>query len=86
VHAGRSGLRSAEGTLELSPEQMRSLPQGELVALWKDYVTALTRLLQEARGDASCPAGQRIEQLIGEMRLVLSGLMSANLKRWSTLR
>ncbi|EIE26965.1 hypothetical protein COCSUDRAFT_64738 [Coccomyxa subellipsoidea C-169] len=86
VRNGRPGLRSGEGTLALSPEQIRSLPQCELAALWKDYVNALTGLLQEARGDDSCPAGQRIGQLIVEVRLVLSGLMSYNPKRWSTLR
>ncbi len=44
--SGRPGLRSGEGTLALSPEQIRSLPQCELAALWKDYVNALTGLLQ----------------------------------------
>ncbi len=57
-----------------------------LTASQRDRMIQLLDVLQEARGDDSCPAGQRIGQLIVEVRLVLSGLMSYNPKRWSTLR
>lgn len=82
---GRLGLRSADAE-SLTLEHVKSLPHAELAALWKDYVSALTGLLQEARGDPASPAGQRIGELIGEVRMVVSCLMSYSTHRWSTLR
>ncbi len=82
---GRQGLRSS-GVEPLTLEHVKSLPHAELAALWKEYVSALTGLLQEARGDPASPAGQRIRELIGEVRMVVSCLMSSNTHRWSTLR
>ena len=60
------------------------MPVGELAALYTDYVEAMAELVQEARGDASCPAGMRAVQLTGELRLLVSSLMAV--KRWSLLR
>ncbi|CAL8468956.1 g8497 [Coccomyxa elongata] len=85
IRQGRPGLRSV-GVEALTLEHVKSLPHAELAALWKDYVSALTGLLQEARGDPASPAGQRIGELIGEVRMVVSCLMSSSTHRWSTLR
>ncbi|BDA43047.1 hypothetical protein COCOBI_04-0570 [Coccomyxa sp. Obi] len=85
VRKGRPGLRS-NGAEPLTLEHVKSLPYAELAALWKDYVSTLTGLLQEARGDPASPAGQRIGELIGEVRMVVSCLMSSSTHRWSTLR
>ncbi|KAK9917622.1 hypothetical protein WJX75_006573 [Coccomyxa subellipsoidea] len=70
----------------LSLDQFKSLPLDELAALWREYVAAMAELLPHARSDPGCPAVARVVQLAKEVRVVVSSLMAANPKNWSTLR
>lgn len=70
----------------MSLDQFKSLPLDELAALWRDYVAAMAELLPHARSDPGCPAVARVVQLAKEVRVVVSSLMAANPKIWSTLR
>jgi hypothetical protein len=72
--------------VRLSLEQLKALPFVELKALWKEYVSALAAALVEANGQEACPAGQRAVQLMGELRFVLSCLMSDNPSHAHNLR
>lgn len=72
--------------VRLSFEQLKGLPFRELAGLWKEYVAALATLLVEVDGQEACPAGQRLGELIEELRLVVTCLMSSNPTRMHSLR
>ncbi|BDA50678.1 hypothetical protein COCOBI_16-3540 [Coccomyxa sp. Obi] len=86
VDQGRPRQAGTPETITLSPDQFRSLSLGELAELWREYVAAMAPMLEEARAGMACPAGHRAVQLAGEVRLVVSSLMSANPRGWSMLR
>ena len=58
--------------VRLTFEQLKSLPFSELAGLWKEYVAVLASALVEANGQEACPAGQRVAELVEEVRLVLT--------------
>jgi hypothetical protein len=72
--------------VRLSYEQLKSLPFSELAGLWREYVAVLATALVEADGQEGCLAGQRVAELIEEVRLVLTCLMAANPTRMHSLR
>lgn len=79
-------MASAGEALVLSMEQFKALSVGELAMLWRNYVSAMAGLLPHARAAPGSAANLRVVQLTREMRLVVSKLMSASPKHWSTLR
>ena len=72
--------------VRLSFEQLKSLPFRELAGLWKEYVAVLATLLVEVHGQETCPAGQRVAELIEELRLVVTCLMTSNPTHMHSLR
>eukprot|EP00891_Asterochloris_glomerata_P008567 jgi/Astpho2/8567/fgenesh1_pg.00125_%23_57_t len=53
-------------SMTMSVEAVRRMPQKEIAGLWRSYVEALARCMVQADGDATCPAGQRLGQLVQE--------------------
>ncbi|EIE20418.1 hypothetical protein COCSUDRAFT_57566 [Coccomyxa subellipsoidea C-169] len=86
IRTGCLEVARAGEALVLSMEQFKTLSVGELAMLWRDYVSAMAGLLPDARAAPGSAANLQVVQLAREMRLVVSNLMSASPKHWSTLR